>query len=49
MPPFIGGADQKHPHVPIAGRRQGGVVVLADVIPVEVDVIEGIAGDGLKQ
>ena len=49
MAALIGGTNQKHPHIPLSRSRQSRAVVLTDVIPMQVDVIEGIAGDGLKQ
>ena len=40
MAALIGGADDEHPHVLATGRIEGGTVVLTDVVPVKVDVIE---------
>jgi len=43
MAALVRGTDDEHPHVLIAGGIQGGTVVLADEIPVQVDVVEGTA------
>ena len=48
MSPLIGGADDEHPHVLIPGCIQGRTVVLPDVIPVQIDVIEGTAVAGWR-
>ena len=45
MAALIGGADHKHAHIARDCRLNGGPVVLADEIPVKVDVIEGVALD----
>ena len=45
---LIGGTDQEHPHVALPRRRQGRIVVLADVIPMHVDVIKDISGNGIE-
>ncbi len=48
MAALVGGADHEHPHVVGPGRLDGGQVVLADVVPVQVDVVEAVAGDRLQ-
>ena len=40
---FVGGTDDEHPHVLPLRSIQGRRVVLADVIPVDVHVVEGTA------
>ena len=47
VPTLVGGTDHEDPHVMGLGRRNSRAVVLANEIPVEIDVVEGIAGDGL--
>ena len=45
MATFVGGTDQKHPHVMGGSGGNGGAIVLAEPIPMEVDVVETIACD----
>ena len=47
MAALVSGTDDEHPHVLTAGRIQRGAVVLADVIPVQIHVIEGTGVAGL--
>ena len=47
MAALVGGADHKHAHVVGLGQLDGRPVVLTDEIPVEIDVVKGVAGDRL--
>ena len=49
MPPLIGGADYKYAHVVAGGGGQGRPIVLTDVIPVQIHIVEFVAGDRLLQ
>lgn len=45
---LVGGADHEHTHVVGAGGFDRRAVVLADEVPMEIDVIEGVGGDRLQ-
>ena len=38
-------ADDKHPHVILLGGPQRPVMVLENVVPVQIDIIEPVSGD----
>ena len=45
---LVGGTDQEHAHVVAVGSGNRGGVVLADQVPVQVDVIEAVAFNRLQ-
>ena len=46
-PPLLRGADNEDPHVMLGGRLDGTPIRPVHEIPVEVHIVEGIAGDDL--
>ena len=45
---LVGGADHEHAHVVGGGGLDGGLVLLLDVIPVQVEIIEAVGVDRLQ-